>query len=181
MKTGKRLFMVVCLGVWLTGWASPIPAAEVGSQPRDCHYIFAHKAVPSLLFTKKEGLFKAFETRGQAFVEDLWTAVANSTAKTSKPVDSKGLEFSKEKTDGIEVYLIKLPEPLSMAEAYFVAVAEKDKKIRYFTLELTSEISRCDASTILGEWTEDGRHHNYGCGPKPEKQEFLKAISANFR
>ena len=75
---------------------------------------------------------------------------------------------------------MKLPKPERMAEAYFVAVAEKDKTTRYFTLELTSGMSKCDASTILGEWKPDGKHINYGCGPKPEKQEFLKAIANSF-
>ena len=61
------------------GW---VPGAFASDDlPRDGHYIFAHNALPSLLFKRQESVVAAFENRGQAFVESLWAAVMDSMTK----------------------------------------------------------------------------------------------------
>jgi len=171
--------LIVCINLLVIACMLAATESQAQDKPDDTHYIFAHKALPSLLFTRQEALFRAFENRGQSFVEDLWAEVAKTTGVDADS-RNKELKYSKENISGINVYVIKLPPPKAMAEAYYVALLEKDKKPRYFTLELTYKGSSCADSTMLGEWLAEGRHRNYGCGPKPEKQELLKAIAGRL-
>jgi hypothetical protein len=181
-EAAKRALILVGVMALLAGWALNVLGTE-STMPRDCHYMFAHTAIPTLVFTKTEALLTAFETRGQAFIEDLWASVAEVAEKHGQPpIDKTGLRFSKENRDNINIYLIELPRPGAITEAYFVGVAQKDKTVKYFTLELAAKMmnDRCDTSTVLGGWTTDHKHQNYGCGPKPQREEFIKAICENF-
>jgi len=81
--------------------------------------------------------------------------------------------------------LIEMPKPLKMPEAHFVAillVAELNResttspKIAYYTLEKSSVPGGPDF-TMLGRWSGDGVHSNLGCGPPPEKEAFLSAVT----
>lgn len=181
MNVKKLVGSLVSVVVLLVFCVAPLSAAEVAVKPSDTHYVFAHRALPSLLFTKKEALLRAFENRGQSFVEDLWAAVQKTTSENgTAPRDKEGLVYSKERVENATVHLVKLPRPSGLAEAFFTAVIEKDGKAKYFTLELTTERAGCPFQTILGEWQENGQHSNYGCGPKVDKQEFIKEIIARF-
>lgn len=152
--------------------------AQTREKQRKCHYTFAHRALPSLLFTRQPELISAFETRGLEFVETLWNAVVKSDGANDPPVDKTGLSYSKEQIEGVTVYLVGLPKPVAIAEAFYVAVAIKEGQARYFTLELSEpEVSGCASSTVLGEWLKDGKH-SPRCGPNADKREFLKAIAA---
>jgi hypothetical protein len=85
--------------------------------------------------------------------------------------------------------VIKVPPPLEFAEAYFVAVVigsdlentnnsklpVKDIPLLYFTLESTDPFNGVKR-TILGEWNAYGKRRNYGFGPNPNVEEFVKAI-----
>jgi hypothetical protein len=168
--------MFVCLAVLAAAWMFSPPQTEAQGRKDDTHYIFAHKAIPTLLYTRKDALFKTFESNGQAFVEALWEDIARG-AGLDNDERRKLLEFSKEKIRGATVYVIKMPPPSQIVEAFYVAVMEKDGAPRCFTLELMMREGGCASSTMLGEWPTDGQHRNLGCGPKPEKEAFLRAIS----
>lgn len=173
---GKPVRVIMCLAVLAAAWMlGPAPAAAQGRQD-DTHYVFAHKAIPALLYTRKDALFKTFESSGQAFVEALWEDIARA-AGVDNDKRRKLLEFSKEKIRGITVYVIKMPPPSQIVEAFYVAVLEKDGTPKCYTLELTMREGGCTSSTMLGEWPADGQHRNLGCGPKPEKDAFLRAIA----
>lgn len=179
---GQKIKELVGVMVLLAGWTSNVLGSE-STMPRACHYMFAHTAIPTLVFTRTEALLTVFETKGQAFIEDLWASVAEVAEKQGQsPIDKTGLRFSKEKRDDINIYLIELPKPRAIAEAFFGGVAQKDKMVKYFTLELAAKMMNdgCDTATVLGGWTTDHKHQNYGCGPKPEREEFIKAICKNF-
>jgi len=50
-------------------------------------------------------------------------------------------------------------------------------RLRYLTLELAASKSETPR-TVLGEWTPDGMHLNYGDGPAPELSAFLKTLES---
>ena len=84
------------------------------------------------------------------------------------------------------VRLLQFPAPTTMPETYFAAIAFDPGKrslfpwrrrrpdLRYLALELgfTLEGTR---GTVLGEWTAEG-HLNYGNGPDPSVEAFLKSV-----
>ncbi len=98
--------------------------------------------------------------------------------KGEKPVDRTGLEFSKEQRNNVTFYLLKFPVPTGVTEAYFVVVVKQDRRARYFTLELMfgAPDSQGVSPTVLGEWSEDRKHLNLGQGPKPTREDFIKAV-----
>ena len=102
--------------------------------------------------------------------------------KELQTLDKEGLKFSKELKEGINIYLVKLPHPEGITEVYFVAVLEKGQNVRYFTLEHTvAELCEGGAAAVIGEWTKDREHLNYGCGPQPEKETFVRTVVAFVR
>jgi hypothetical protein len=73
-----------------------------------------------------------------------------------------------------------------MAEAYFVAAVLQMKPeeerpepaeatLRYFTLEKGFNMDGSHR-TVLCEWTAGGSHNNYGDGPPPKLESFVKAL-----
>ncbi len=72
------------------------------------------------------------------------------------------------------VYLIHLPPPAGMTEAYFVALISNPTP-KYLTLEKSSSMDGGEI-TAFCQWNSQGTHlyMNSGCEPKPE--EFLKLL-----
>jgi hypothetical protein len=181
MVKTKTLFIwmvLVLLGAAPAGLSAQSP--EAGS-PRYQHYGFAHRMVPNLVFSRQADVLSAFDNHGQEFVEALWEDAGKIAARNGQETIPKaGIEFSKEKANNMTLYLIKLPPPLAMTEAYFIAVVAKEGSVRYFTLEKTISLADKgkDDATVLGGWTKDRKHMNYGPGPKPEKEEFVKKLAS---
>jgi hypothetical protein len=177
----KRMLLFASLILLICGCStvtSNTVSGRAGSQ-RYHHYVFAHRATPYQVFSEQERTLKAFENDGQAFVERAWVAVGGQAEKNGhKPIEKTGLEFSMEQINDIKIYLIKLPAPTGITEAYFVATAVKNGSVEYFTLERTICIAEtCEKNpTVLGGWTNDGKHLNYGKGPEPNKEDFVKSV-----
>jgi len=88
------------------------------------------------------------------------------------------------------VALIEMPTPEGPTEAFFVAVAlladfaprepsTKNVSARVFTLEAEHKKTAVAGEAIVGEWTRDGTHLNYGRSPcNPEA--FLHWITCEL-
>lgn len=74
--------------------------------------------------------------------------------------------------------VVTLPRPQGPTEAHFVAFALRDRTDlgRYFTLEHALSPPDDSRYTVLGEWTADRSHVNFGPGPEPDPVAFLTAI-----
>jgi hypothetical protein len=84
------------------------------------------------------------------------------------------------------IRIIRCPEPTSMAENHFVAIAfragsrsffpwkRKSEEIRYLALESSSDLVG-NTKTVMGDWTKTG-HLNYGPGPEPTEDAFVVAL-----
>jgi hypothetical protein len=82
--------------------------------------------------------------------------------------------------------MITLPKPQAISEAYFVAmiyapikkkIFKKQKFMSIFLLLENSVPSGYgNQSTVLHEWTADGKHINLGYGCKPTLEAFYEAI-----
>ncbi len=182
----KTLFATILLALLCVGYGTGClaQASDKGDRPRFQHYVYAHRAIPGNLFSDKERALKIFDTRGQDLAEFVWMRVGkDAEEKGEKRIPKDGLQFSKESVGGAQLYVIKLPPPEAPTEAYFVAIAVKNGKVSYYTLERTICMSgSCrEDPTVLGGWTEERKHLNFGPGPKPTKEDFIRALADRLR
>jgi hypothetical protein len=70
--------------------------------------------------------------------------------------------------------LIAMPPPTEIPDAHFIAITTSPT-LRYFTLERGAN-DLGQPRTVLGEWTQDGRHANFGDGPPADPVLFLHAV-----
>ena len=87
---------------------------------------------------------------------------------------------------GFTAFVVSMPEPQHVAEAYFVAIVHKDDEphedlrespsTRYFTLEKPT----LGDHPLLCEWHRDGERTNYGEGPAADIAVFADAVFDRF-
>jgi hypothetical protein len=85
------------------------------------------------------------------------------------------------KSNGYTAHVVTMPEPQFPPEAYFAAIVftddepkaymEASPSTRYFTLEKS-----LGKATALGECLRGGNHRNFGAGPVPDQNAFIKAL-----
>jgi hypothetical protein len=147
--------------------------------PRLHHYIFAHKAIPSLFFHEPEKFLSIMSVHADAFLRDFWNKVGESVDKTEL-VAADGLACEVRKiVNGDVGALITLPPPERITEAYFVApvyrpqAGSKNGRTRFITLEYSPDR---ESLSVLCEWTAEGSHLNSGDGPEPKPEDFWKVV-----
>jgi hypothetical protein len=147
--------------------------------PRLHHYIFAHKAIPSLFFYDPEKFLYILSVHAEAFLRDYWNIIGEKMDKTEL-VASGGLACEVRKIFNGDVgALITLPPPERITEAYFVAPVyrpqadSKTERTRFFTLEFNPEYHN---KSVLCEWEAEGSHLNNGDGPEPKPEDFWKVV-----
>lgn len=169
----------------MSDWPEDIP------QPRDHHYLFAHRTLPQLVFRKTDDFLAAVVERGAEPLQALWQWLAEQLEPPAVAVASDGLAGEVMTLDGVGLaVLFTLPPPACPTEAYFTAAVLQtpsdaspeppEPVVRYLTLERTVAIPGNVRSepTVIGEWTAEGTHRNHGAGPEPTRQGFIGAIQA---
>lgn len=156
------------------------------------HYVFVHRALPSVLFRDPSWLFAVLNgPDAQRLLGDLWTR-AGERSPPSERREADGLGVETFLDDSHLFALITLPPPLEVAEAHLAAavagfVAPDRPSLdalawaRFFTLEHGLDFRTEEPCTFLCEWTPDGRHHNLGGGPPAEAGAFVQAVQALLR
>jgi hypothetical protein len=153
---------------------------------RDITHNAAFKiALLDFLFETKVGAGWAFSDVADNALKDLWEAAAGAVQEADRR-DPAGLEALRIYEDqGYWIRIIRCPEPDSIAENYFVAIAWKPPRrhilpwkkttgeVRYLALEYT--LGEGGPATVLGEWTDEA-HINYGPGPQPTEEAFVMGI-----
>jgi hypothetical protein len=79
--------------------------------------------------------------------------------------------------------LITPPKPEHTTEVHYIAIIldrVDPKFLRYVVLEHSWDVNGAPR-TVLGEWTSEGSHVNYGDGPVPTEDSFLSTICDKFR
>lgn len=159
--------------------------AGTDKEPRQQHYYFAHQHLHEL--TSRNPKIFIMETLESDRLNFEWV----KAAKFSKPPDeeyipNQGLaSFPIFFSDVFSGVLIRFPQPKRIVEAYFVAIIindienKQDRKFQYITLEVGNKKNGI-ARTIIGSWTLEGSHINYGTGPDPYPQLFLDEVEKKF-
>lgn len=158
-------------------------------KPRSQHYDFAHRALPQLAHADCGWLTENLSgPGGQEFLLGLWAHIG-SQLPPEENLSSFGIGYTLARVDNERlVIIIRLPEPLAVPEAYFVALivrkrvgaSEAASLLTYLTLELGFNVVRQTPYTVLGGWGQDGTHFNYGAGPDPTEEDFFATIAGKL-
>lgn len=155
------------------------------------HYVFVHRALPSVMFGDPSWLFAVLNGPDvRRFLGDLWARVGQRTG----PAEHRASEGLAAETfvEGPHLFaLVTLPRPLEPAEAYFAALVagfadpaapslDALAWSRFFTLEHGLDFRTEEPCTFLCEWTRDGKHRNLGEGPAAEPGAFVRALAVHL-
>lgn len=161
--------------------------------PRDHHYAFAHMALPSIAFGLEPSVDLERMAADLDFFRWLWAAAAEKMGTDPLPHDGLAARYVR---DGeIEAVIVMMPEARFTTEAIMIAIVRKTtrrwllfprRELRYLTLEVGASITEdgrlaAGKRTVLGEWTQQPSHFNYGDGPPPTEHAFAEAAFAKCR
>ncbi len=153
------------------------------------HYNFAHLALPILVLMNPKKFYGDISGRNnKEYLSSIWQGLANkmgiSPSKYTFEVST--MEITKD----LEAFIIKLPPPKEVPEAFLVAAVFQVKKqlfsksvesVRYFTLELGKNPYDLSSNEYhFCEWTGNmatsPRHENYGRIVRADEKLFISAI-----
>ena len=154
---------------------------------RSLHYNYAHTAMPILALGNPKKLYKDL-SRGSClkYLISIWKGLGTKMNAISP---CEGIDLSKETLrENLEVFIIQMPKPQSVPEAFLVGIVFGVKKAfvrkeaasaRYFTLELGANPTDSADEYHFCEWS--GRvisldHHNYGRLAGSDRSSFVDAI-----
>jgi len=161
-------------------------------QPRDHHYGFAHMALPSVVFALGASIDLERMAADLDFFRGLWTEAAQKMNADPLPHDGLGARYVR---DGeLDAVIVTMPEAQFASEAIMTAIVRRTtrrwllfarRELRYLTLEvgvsMTEDGRLAGRRTVLGEWTQQPSHFNYGDGPPPAEDAFAQAAFAKCR
>jgi hypothetical protein len=153
------------------------------------HYLFAFEAIPILFHNTPSQVIQMIEKDGLQFLQFWWGHVGDKL-KDKLRSEPKGLGFEiRTHSDGRKIVLIRMPQPESVPEAYFIGLVNIDEKKwrlfpwqnkeRVFTLEMVND-KEGNLVTRLSEWTPRDIRVSLGKGPEPDMDAFYEAISARI-
>lgn len=157
---------------------------NISALNRTHHYVFAHSVIPSLFYSDPDDFINRLVKDGRTFLQGLWQKVKeqmHNDPNTDKEC-MDDLTFDLYSTEcGTTIATVILPTPETIAEAYFVSTVyrpetEKESIKQVITLEYGLDRDG-HSRTVIGAWTPEGNHLNYGDGTPPELDAFLASIS----
>ena len=169
------------------------PGGSEGDPRHILSYVFAHRALPDLLFHDPLVSLAMLgrEDAGNT-LRDFWAFVRERVDPEHDSPEPEPEAFSVRafRLEGLLVALIRLPRPEQPPEAYFAAFAvaadpdaldpglppDAPPPARYFTLEKTLPLGPDSLEAILCSWTPEGAHQNLGLLLPPDLDAFSDAV-----
>jgi hypothetical protein len=158
---------------------------------REHHYAFAHMALPEVVFHGKSSPDLATLAADVGLFRELWSLVGERVQ--GPRLSDDGLQTHYLQDAELDALVVVLPAPQCVAEAFMVAISRRRTRrwlvfpkteLRYFTLERGVSLSDDGAlgsRTVIGEWTAEPRHLNYGDGPPAAVEAFAAAVFERWR
>lgn len=147
-------------------------------------HIFSYEALPDLFHHDPHG-FMAYLRRDRLNFLRFWWNYVGENAGQKNPASSEGLDFSiRELENGATLTIIKMPEPVTVKGAFFVAMFLPKSKgglflrkdlTRIFTLENTPSADGTSPTTV-GEITPRLKHLALSKGPEPTQEAFNETV-----
>jgi hypothetical protein len=169
--------------------AEPPRDAPAEAEMRPVHYLFAHYALRSVALNDPVFYFGVLASPEAAkFLTHLLRTTADHARPGDPPADftADDLRVHTVRAGGYPCAVVEMPQPRATTEAFFTAAvllvdpaAEAPDlaaaPVRYFTLEKSFDLEG-NAFAMMCEWSKDGSHANFGGGPPPRLDDFVKAI-----
>ncbi|MBZ0119481.1 MAG: hypothetical protein K8H88_21000 [Sandaracinaceae bacterium] len=164
-------------------------ALRGAGRPRDHHYAFAHMALPSVVFGLGPRVDLERMAAERAFFTDLWTEAGRAMGGELLPAEGLSAQYVR---DGeLDAVIVTMPQARFPVEAIMTAIVRRTtrrmlvfsrRELRYLTLEVGVTLTGDQAGrTVLGEWTQEPSHLNFGDGPPPTREDFVTAVFAKVR
>lgn len=158
-------------------------------RPHCHHYLFSHVALRQVAFAQPVGCLGVLASpNATAFLSDLWKDVDEHCRERGETSTIQPSEFIVHKccVGLFPCAIVEMPEPWFITGAYFIAILlqkpigeiapnDPEVTVMYYTLEKTLDFER-GVQTVLCDWTKDGTHRNYGTGPEPTLEAFVKEL-----
>ncbi|MDD4276083.1 MAG: hypothetical protein WCX32_01615 [Clostridia bacterium] len=127
-------------------------------------YYFSHIMLRNLVFSDTKTFVKNVALDANSmyhFLDYFWSEAIKEEPTLVNIEGEPKFELSKSKFEnGVELVLIKMPEPKQIGDAYFVALT-LEENLRYFTLEKSESQFDKRPMNILSEWVLHNEHfHN---------------------
>jgi hypothetical protein len=163
---------------------------SLGTDPRCIHYSLAHYALRTIALRDPLMYLAALASPDSTrILGNIIQSVAESCAERNEEPDftADDLRIHCRRVNQYPCVIVEMPPPKAFAEAYFTAliayvdpsgpVPERSSVVaQYITLECGVSLDGL-ARTVLGSWTADGTHSNFGDGPNPTIADFLAVLS----
>jgi hypothetical protein len=157
------------------------------------HYNFAHLALPILVLMDPKKFYGDISgSKGKEYINSIWQGLASRMGVNHPQgkIELSGMEVINDH----EVFIVKLPKPTEVPQAFFTAAVFRVKKqifsksiesVRYFTLELgRSPLDGFDEYYFcewVGNVLASRRHLNYGKTSDANEKTFASAITDVLR
>ncbi len=152
-------------------------------------YNYAHLALPTLALMNPKKFYQDISgSKGEQYLLTIWQGLAGRLGV--RPPSAGPLLSKKVVLNDMEVFIVRLPRPTRVPDAFFVSPVFQVKKqflskevvsVRYFTLELGENILDETDEYHFCEWVGNvlsGREHkNHGRTADAGEETFVAAIA----
>ncbi len=155
-----------------TAVAEPGPSTgKTEPSPRDRRYYFEHRLLPNWTH-KSDGIF--FRDLRSRAIQKLLDVAADIVGEDyADKIQVRPLEDENR-------VLISFPEPRELALCYHVLIVREGGSFRIITLEKTEDILGTGVKGVVGEWTAEGSHRNFGPRDYSDGDSFVRELAAGL-
>ena len=142
------------------------------------NYLLTHRAIPRLMFSDLDFFYQTVLPSPQNMQTFMQIALKNATEWTKDNQENIEPAYPVEEFkmsifgDSLEksIIIVKIPRCEKICDCIEIAFPTTREHARYFTCELSI------SNFVLGEWTPDGTHRNFGAIAFEEEKDFSDTV-----
>ena len=148
------------------------------------HEKYSLEILPLIFHHETDKFMSMIQRDGTKFLEFWWDR-AGLEVDESKRSSSEGIKFEiKTYTDGRDIVVVRLPNPCTVGESYFLGMVTRPLKRSIFSWKNLARVfvltrandDNGERQTKLAELTRSARYVALGNGPKPTQKAFMQTI-----
>jgi len=154
--------------------------SSMATSYRRFHYLFAHIGLPKIFFSDPNNLYEKLHDNAELKINEIWRTLAKEFSINL--LDSLHCKIHK-LVDGMECFIITMPDPGEITEAKFIGLLFKiNKNIfstsaiahRYYTAEKSGPVDQ--NQLFFCEWSGVNQHNNFGLLKENTENNFFDTI-----